>query len=287
MAKLDLKKSGVIWVSGYSSSGKTTVGQRLEYLLRKEGHSTIFLDGDQLRSIFGNKWDYSAEQRAELAIIYFRLCGHLSKQGFIVIISAVAMLDEARRWFKQNIENGFEVYLNVPETERVNRDLETQKFIYNKASLDNSVYTPPVKPDIFINNFGDLSSQDAATVIAKKYLERAGRSTVDYGRSEYWSQFYLSQPQSQFPSPFAQYCATKLSAGQTILEIGCGNGRDARFFAKAGFQVVGIDKSEEAISYAPNKMKKISHIFVVKRINCKIELKVLSISFIAGFHCNL
>ena len=45
LAKLDLKKSGVIWVSGYSSSGKTTVGQRLEYLLRKEGHSTIFLDG--------------------------------------------------------------------------------------------------------------------------------------------------------------------------------------------------------------------------------------------------
>ena len=35
-----------------------------------------------------------------------------------------------------------------------------------------------------------------------------------------------------------------------------------------------------------SKMKKISHIFVVKRINCKIELKVLLMSFIAGLHCN-
>ena len=183
----------------------------------------------------------------ELAIIYFRLCGHLSKQGFIVIISAVAMLDEARRWFKQNIENGFEVYLNVPETERVNRDLETQKFIYNKASLDNSVYTPPVKPDIFINNFGDLSSQDAATVIAKKYLERVDRSTVDYGRSEYWSQFYLSQPQSQFPSPFANIVQLNCLLVKLSLKLDVVMDVMLGFFAKAGFQVVGIDKSEEAI----------------------------------------
>ena len=133
MKEILKKQSGVIWISGYSASGKTTVGRHVEHLLRTDGHATLFLDGDQLRSIFGNKWEYTPEARLELALIYFRLCSHLSKQGLIVIISAVAMLDEAREWFKKNVENGLEVYLNVPLEERIKRDSNT-KNIYNKSS---------------------------------------------------------------------------------------------------------------------------------------------------------
>ena len=119
-------RSGVIWISGYSAAGKTTVGRHVEHLLRLDGYSTLFLDGDQLRSIFANKWEYTVEERIELALIYFRLSSHLSKQGLIVIISAVAMFDEVRAWFGENVENGLEVYLKVPLEERINRDSKTK-----------------------------------------------------------------------------------------------------------------------------------------------------------------
>ena len=49
-------KSGVIWITGFSSSGKTTVGRKAELLLRKKSVNTIFLDGDDLRSIFAGRW---------------------------------------------------------------------------------------------------------------------------------------------------------------------------------------------------------------------------------------
>tara|TARA_B100000767_G_scaffold261280_1_gene272762 strand:- start:3642 stop:4799 length:1158 start_codon:yes stop_codon:yes gene_type:complete len=247
MAKESSKQSGVIWISGYSSSGKTTVGRHVEYLLRSSGHSTIFLDGDQLRSIFGNKWAYTAEQRSELALIYFRLCSHLSKQGITVIIAAVAMLDEVRQWFKENVENGLEVYLNVPELERISRDSETKKNIYSKKSLDNSVYTEPKNPDVFINNYGAISHNDAGLIVVKKYLERVVPIEADYGRTLYWSKFYKKKLAVNYPSPFAEFCFPRILNDQRLLEIGCGNGRDSQYFAEKGVNVVALDKSQDAI----------------------------------------
>ena len=51
MAK-DSSKQGVIWIKGFSASGKTTVARKVEFLLKQSGHNIIALDGDELRSIF-------------------------------------------------------------------------------------------------------------------------------------------------------------------------------------------------------------------------------------------
>lgn len=241
-----IKQAGVIWISGYSASGKTTVGRHVERLLHADGHPTLFLDGDQLRSIFANKWDYTPEERVELALIYFRLCSHLSKQGLIVIISAVAMLDEARKWFKENVDNGLEVYLKVPLDERIRRDSET-KNIYNKTTFHNDDYTESKSPDIIINNYGDIKYDEAGRMVVERYLERINKKHADYGRTEYWSEYYKKKITEGNPSPFAKYCLSKLSPNKRILEIGCGNGRDSRYFSENGFNVVALDKSEAAI----------------------------------------
>jgi bifunctional enzyme CysN/CysC len=241
-----MKKIGVIWVSGYSAAGKTTVGRHIQHLLDLEGQSTIFLDGDQLRSIFADKWDYTPEERVELALIYFRLCSHLSKQGVTVIISAVAMFEEARKWFRENVENGVEVYLKVPEEERVRRDSITKK-IYNKKSFLNNGYTEPENPDITINNYDDIGYEEASRIVVEKYLGGKTGKYVDYGRTQYWSEYYKKKVTVNSPSPFAEYCMSKFSKGNRLLEIGCGNGRDSRYFAKNNINVVALDKSEGAI----------------------------------------
>ena len=106
--------NGVIWITGFSSSGKTTVARKVCRILKERGLSTIFLDGDDLRSIFSNSWGYDKKDRVELAKIYFRLCSHLSSQGHTVVISAIAMYDEIRAWVKENVNGAMAVYLSVP-----------------------------------------------------------------------------------------------------------------------------------------------------------------------------
>ena len=63
----------------------------------------------------------------------------------------------------------------------------------------------------------------------------------------YWDEYYKKDNAPSFPSPFAEYVANKLSNQQTILEVGCGNGRDATFLASQGHLVTGLDRSVEAI----------------------------------------
>ena len=69
--------NGVIWITGYSAAGKTTVSRKVESELKKLNYQTIYLDGDDLRAIFGNSWKFDQSSRIELAYIYFRLCLYL------------------------------------------------------------------------------------------------------------------------------------------------------------------------------------------------------------------
>ena len=103
--KKNIHHSGLIWVTGFSSSGKTTISREVNSLLKKEGYSTIFLDGDDLRKVFGNTWGYNRENREELAQIYLRLCSHLASQEHTVIISAIAMFSPLFQWVKENFEH--------------------------------------------------------------------------------------------------------------------------------------------------------------------------------------
>jgi cyclopropane fatty-acyl-phospholipid synthase-like methyltransferase len=73
------------------------------------------------------------------------------------------------------------------------------------------------------------------------------RSTPNLG---YWNDYYArrkpDEPWSLLPSQFAAFVANETSPGR-MLEIGCGNGRDALFFASVGYKVQGADYCETAI----------------------------------------
>ncbi len=64
----------------------------------------------------------------------------------------------------------------------------------------------------------------------------------------YWNAFYAGQhPDLEKPSSFAQVCRERLAPGALLFELGCGNGRDALFFADQGLRVVACDRSAVAI----------------------------------------
>ena len=76
--------------------------------------------------------------------------------------------------------------------------------------------------------------------------------SFDKGLIHHWDEYYKKDNAPSFPSPFAEYVANKLNTQQNILEIGCGNGRDSKFFSSKGHHVTGLDRSGEAIELCKN-----------------------------------
>ena len=88
----------VIWITGLSGSGKSTIGKEVVINLRQKGENVIYLDGDELREIF-LKYKFNSnfhvrEERLKLAKQYSNLCKILEKQNFIVVIATISMFKE-------------------------------------------------------------------------------------------------------------------------------------------------------------------------------------------------
>ena len=99
----------VIWITGLSGAGKSSVAKALKHSLTKYGVFSILLDGDILRSILeedGEKGtSYARKERIKLSKKYSQLCKNLSSQGFTVIIATVSMFDEIYLWNRKNLPN--------------------------------------------------------------------------------------------------------------------------------------------------------------------------------------
>ena len=123
--------------------------------LKPSKNPIVFLDGDELRKIFGNDLGYSKEDRLKSAIRNSRLCKLLSDQGIDVICCTISMFDSIREWNRENIKNYFEIYLDVSlET------LKDRKNIYlenNDIVGINVLAEIPKNPDIVLDNNGSFS----------------------------------------------------------------------------------------------------------------------------------
>lgn len=242
---------GVIWITGYSGAGKTTIGRKVAGQLRNQGASTVFLDGDDLRRIFSRKWGYERSERLELAKVYFHLCSHLASQGVTVIISAIAMYAEVYEWVSANIPRAFQVYLRVPESERRRRD-SVGKHVYDAISPHAPGYDEPSSPDLVIDNFDGVDPAAASQRVVDAYLQgvAALEKPVDHGKRAHWDAVYQSERTAQPPSAFALEAARTLLPGAAhILDIGCGDGRDSVYFCGLGHRVWAIDTSHAAIEF--------------------------------------
>lgn len=244
--------SSVLWITGFSGAGKTTVGRKVNALLQEMGVQTVFLDGDDLRGIFAGKWGYEKADRIELAHAYFRLCNTLAAQGVTVVISAVAMYEEVYTWVRTNVDRSLQVYLKVPDQERIDRDKAT-KNIYGSMGDVTKLYEIPTSPDVAIENYGATSPDIAAQLIIDAYKIKVGQAGADKGRTLHWNEYYTNSALIYEPSDFAVHCSKKLRERLDILEIGCGNGRDSAYLSHLGHKVTALDPSAAAINLCKAK----------------------------------
>ena len=173
---MKLSPGRVIWITGLSGAGKSTVAQQVVQRLRAQGRSAILLDGDELREVFGatshNEKNHGREGRINLALQYSRLCGVLASQGFTVVIATISLFWEVHDWNRQNLPGYFEVYLKVPLEELRRRD---PKGIYRKhqagelkhvAGLDLDV-DEPSKPDYKVEFTSNQNPEEISENILK------------------------------------------------------------------------------------------------------------------------
>ena len=102
----------VIWITGLSGAGKTTLARALLEKLSE----AILLDGDELREALGAaNSGFDAESRKKLALTYARLAGLLARQGKTVIVATISLFHEVHAWNRKHLPGYFEVFLDVPQ----------------------------------------------------------------------------------------------------------------------------------------------------------------------------
>lgn len=124
-----MKKGATIWICGLAGSGKSTLAKSLTNILRQKFDSVIYLDGDELREIFGH-FSYDKNGRIDMAIKRAKMANFLSKQGQIVIVSTISLFSEVYAWNRANLQNYFEIFVKCEFDELKRRD---QKELYTKA----------------------------------------------------------------------------------------------------------------------------------------------------------
>ncbi|HIG21168.1 MAG TPA: sulfate adenylyltransferase subunit CysN [Henriciella marina] len=178
-ASMKGQKPVMLWFTGLSGAGKSTVANLVEKRLAAMGKHTYTLDGDNVRHGLNNDLGFTDADRVE----NIRRVGEVSKlmldAGLIVLVSFISPFRAERRIVRQMVEDGefWEVFVDVPLNVAESRDV---KGLYKKARAGeiknftgiDSPYEAPTDPEIHIDA-DKLAPEEAAELIISR-LEQAG-----------------------------------------------------------------------------------------------------------------
>jgi adenylylsulfate kinase len=177
--KLLNQKGALIWFTGLSGSGKSTIAYTLEHALVQRGHLSYVLDGDNIRHGLNKNLGFTAEDREE----NIRRIGEVGKlfvdTGIIAITAFISPYRKDRDRARETVGKGsfFEVFCDTPLDVCEQRD---PKGLYKKARAGeikgftgiDDPYEAPQKPELVIDT-SKTSPQEAAVQLCE-LLEKAG-----------------------------------------------------------------------------------------------------------------
>ncbi len=165
-------KSGVVWLTGLSGAGKSTVANLVERMLFQQGYTVSILDGDTLRSGLNNDLDFTKEAREENLRRTGEVASLFAETGHIVLASFISPHHKGRESVKNIIgDNFYLVHVHAELDDCVSRD---PKGLYKKA-MDGGIenftgigqdYEKPTTVDMTINTSSNSIAESTMQLTA-------------------------------------------------------------------------------------------------------------------------
>ncbi len=181
-AALAGQKPAVLWFTGLSGAGKSTIANLVEKQLHAAGHMTYLLDGDNVRHGLNRDLGFTDADRVENIRRVAEVSKLMVDAGLIVLVSFISPFRSERLMAREMVEAGefIEIFVDTSLAEAEKRDV---KGLYAKARRGEiehftgitSPYEKPDKPELSIDT-AKLTAEGAADIIVQ-HLKSAGRLT--------------------------------------------------------------------------------------------------------------
>ncbi len=171
------EKGVIIWFTGLSGAGKSTIAEALEKVLKERGRKVEIMDGDVVRTNLSKGLGFSKDDRdINIRRIGF-VCDLLARNGVIAIAAAISPYREIRDENRANTQNFLEVYVECSIEELTRRDV---KGLYEKAlkgEIKNFTgisdpYEEPLNPEVTLNS--ETQNEEESLGILVAALEERG-----------------------------------------------------------------------------------------------------------------
>ena len=172
-------KGQVIWLTGLSGAGKTTLARALRSELTALGYRVETLDGDEVRENLSRGLTFSKEDRETNVRRIGFVARLLARNGVIVLASAISPYRQSRDDVRRSVESDgaqfIEVFVGCPLPVLIERDV---KGLYKKAlagEIENFTgisdpYEAPLAPDVVIDSSVE-SVEESAALILERLIE--------------------------------------------------------------------------------------------------------------------
>ncbi|MDR3462255.1 MAG: sulfate adenylyltransferase subunit CysN [Beijerinckiaceae bacterium] len=171
-ARLKHQKPGIVWFTGLSGAGKSTIANRVEAKLNAAGVHTIMLDGDNIRHGLNKDLGFSQADRLENIRRVAEVARLMADAGLIVLCSFISPFREERQMAREISEIGefVEVYVDTPIETCIERDT---KGLYQRALAGeiknftgvDQPYEAPEAPDVVVGRDKEGVERAAAKVV--------------------------------------------------------------------------------------------------------------------------
>lgn len=178
------QKAAVLWFTGLSGSGKSTIANALQKLLFAQGKHTFTLDGDNVRHGLNRDLGFTDADRVENIRRVANVARLMTDAGLITLVSFISPFRSERQMARNLMADGefIEVHVDTPLDVAETRDV---KGLYKKARAGeiknftgiDSPYEPPLNPELRIDTVNN-TPEEAAEVILD-FMREKGLLTVD------------------------------------------------------------------------------------------------------------
>ncbi len=146
----------VIWLTGVSGVGKTTLAEGLKKYYETKGQAVEILDGDEIRKTLSKDLGFSPEDRKEHNRRVIFIAKILAKNGVVTIVPLISPYRETRDNARKELPKFFEVWVKASQEECIKRD---PKGLYKKAlagEIKNltglqAPYEEPLNPELVVD----------------------------------------------------------------------------------------------------------------------------------------